>query len=60
MRHIQSGWRGPPITGVPSTEEVEGALWSLMEDKAPKPDGFSSLFFRRYWPIIGEEVIVAV
>lgn len=29
-------------------EEIHVGLWSLDEDKAPRPDGFSSIFFRRY------------
>ena len=41
-------------------EEVGKAVCAMAEDKAPGPNGFSPLFFQRYWSIVREEVIVVV
>ena len=41
-------------------EEIKNALFSIDDTKAPGPDGFSSLFFKRAWSIVGREVSVAV
>ena len=38
-----------------------GALfWSLGKDKVSGSDGFSLLFFHRYWPIIQDKVVEVV
>ena len=44
----------------PASTEVRGILWSLEEGKTPGLDGFSPLFCRRYWPIVGEEMTDAI
>ena len=41
-------------------EEIKNALFSIDDSKAPGPDGFSSLFFKRAWSIVGNEVSHAV
>ena len=41
-------------------EEIKNALFSIDDSKAPGPDGFSSLFFKRAWNIVGNEVSDAV
>ncbi|XP_038979184.1 uncharacterized protein LOC120109519 [Phoenix dactylifera] len=45
-----------PVSG----DEVQAALWSLGEDRAPGPDGFPPIFFRRYWHIVKQEVTATV
>lgn len=45
-----------PIT----SHEIEAALWSIDEVKAPGIDGFNILFFKKAWPIIKTEVCAAV
>ena len=35
-------------------------MFSIDENKAPGPDGFSSLFFKAAWSIIGSDVVEAV
>lgn len=37
-----------PITA----DEVRAAIMDLPADKAPGPDGFSALFFKKCWPIV--------
>uniref|UniRef100_A0A5B7BI34 Reverse transcriptase domain-containing protein n=1 Tax=Davidia involucrata TaxID=16924 RepID=A0A5B7BI34_DAVIN len=39
-------------------EEIEGALSSCDGDKAPCPDGFSLAFFKHYWGVIREDIMV--
>ncbi|GFZ09693.1 hypothetical protein Acr_21g0002920 [Actinidia rufa] len=41
-------------------EEIKNALFSIGVDKAPGPDGYSSLFFKQAWDIVGRDVTDAV
>ncbi|KAJ0852391.1 putative RNA-directed DNA polymerase [Helianthus annuus] len=41
-------------------EEVKNAMFSIGEDKAPGPDGYTSTFFKKAWEIVGNEVTNAV
>ncbi|KAL0354301.1 UNVERIFIED_CONTAM: hypothetical protein Sangu_1011400 [Sesamum angustifolium] len=41
-------------------EEVKEAFFDIAEDKSPRPDGYSSRFFKGAWSIIGDEVMKAV
>ncbi|XP_038972451.1 uncharacterized protein LOC120104769 [Phoenix dactylifera] len=43
-----------------SEREIREVVWSLEGDKAPRPDGFPPLFFRRYWMIVGQDVTAAI
>ncbi len=43
-----------------SEGEIRETVWSLVGDKAPGPDGFPPVFFRRYWSIVGQEVTEAI
>lgn len=45
-----------PITN----QEIDDALWSINDAKAPSIDGFNSLFFIRAWPIIKHDIYAAV
>lgn len=45
-----------PITD----QEVRNAIWSIEVNKSPGPDGYSAWFYKKAWPIVGEEVTVAV
>jgi hypothetical protein len=38
-----------------SQEEIENIILDLPSDKAPRPDGFNNLFFKRAWHIIRED-----
>ncbi|XP_021979830.1 uncharacterized protein LOC110875946 [Helianthus annuus] len=41
-------------------EEVKSAMFSIGENKAPGPDGYTSAFFKNSWDIVGDEVTKAV
>ena len=41
-------------------DEVDEALKKMEPLKAPGPDGLPPLFFQKFWPTIGEDVIQAV
>ena len=42
-----------------SESEIFAAICQLPGDKSPGPDGFSGLFFKKCWPIIKQDVVVA-
>ncbi|GFZ11161.1 hypothetical protein Acr_22g0005590 [Actinidia rufa] len=41
-------------------KEIKSALFSIGDDKAPGPDGYSSCFFKSAWSIVGPDVCAAV
>ena len=41
-------------------EEIKKAIFSINDSKAPGPDGFTSLFFKKAWSIVGSDVTEAV
>ncbi|KAJ9535280.1 hypothetical protein OSB04_un001622 [Centaurea solstitialis] len=43
-----------------SDREVREAIFDIDDIKAPGPDGFSSCFFKKAWPVVGSEVCAAV
>ncbi|GKD93483.1 hypothetical protein Tco_1373320, partial [Tanacetum coccineum] len=43
-----------------TNEEIKAVIFAMNDDKAPGPDGFSSKFFKTSWPIISNEVCVAI
>ncbi|KAM0849018.1 hypothetical protein ACQ4PT_053996 [Festuca glaucescens] len=45
-----------PIT----PEEVRAAIIDMSSDKAPGPDGFTTLFFKKCWPLICFDIMRAV
>ncbi|XP_022024504.1 uncharacterized protein LOC110924825 [Helianthus annuus] len=38
-------------------EEVKSAMFSIGENKAPGPDGYTSAFFKNSWEIVGDEAL---
>ncbi|GJS71535.1 putative heat shock protein 70 family protein [Tanacetum coccineum] len=43
-----------------SNEEIKKAVWDCDSDKSPGPDGLTFAFLKRFWYIVGEDVINAV
>ena len=41
-------------------EEIKGAMFSIDGNKAPGPDGYTSVFFKKSWDIVGNDVCKAV
>ncbi|KAF5205863.1 RNA-directed DNA polymerase, eukaryota, Reverse transcriptase zinc-binding domain protein [Thalictrum thalictroides] len=41
-------------------DEIQRALFSMGDSKAPGPDGFNAFFFKACWPIVGNDFISAL
>ena len=45
---------------IPLDEEIREATFAISPEKAPGPDGMTSLFYQRFWPTIGKDVCAMV
>ncbi|KAH7857034.1 hypothetical protein Vadar_008267 [Vaccinium darrowii] len=43
-----------------SDSEIMAALLSIGDDEAPGPDGYTSLFFKKAWHIVGTDFVSAI
>nr|GEU62956.1 hypothetical protein [Tanacetum cinerariifolium] len=43
-----------------SNDEIKRAMFDIGDDKAPGPDGFTSVFFKKAWDTVGMYVCVAI
>ncbi|GJZ89174.1 hypothetical protein Tco_0660956, partial [Tanacetum coccineum] len=43
-----------------SLEEIKDVLFSMNDDKAPGPDGYSAKFFKAAWSVVGSEFSQAI
>ncbi|GKE07602.1 hypothetical protein Tco_1399620 [Tanacetum coccineum] len=43
-----------------SNQEIKDAVWDCGGDKAPGPDGFTFEFIKKYWEIIGNDILAYV
>lgn len=53
---VKAEYMTRPVTG----REIEQAMFSIGEDKAPGPDGYTLVLFKSSWNIIGNEVVAAI
>jgi hypothetical protein len=42
-----------------SEEEIKAAIYNLPVEKAPRPGGFTGMFYKTCWEVIKPELIVA-
>ncbi|KAL2237301.1 UNVERIFIED_CONTAM: hypothetical protein Sindi_0921800 [Sesamum indicum] len=59
-RHIISDEDANSLLLPFTTDDVRQAVFDIAEDKAPRPDGYSSGFFKAAWTIVGQEVSLPV
>lgn len=48
------------LSRLPSSQEIKEAVFSLPDNKAPGPDGFSAEFFTSAWDVVGNDLVYAV
>nr|GEW86207.1 hypothetical protein [Tanacetum cinerariifolium] len=59
VKKISNGTKNNMVREV-SNEEIKSAMFNIGDDRAPGPDGFSSVFFKKSWNIVGEDVCSAI
>lgn len=45
---------------IPTEEEIKQALFDIGDLKAPRPDGYSSKFYKQAWDIIKHDFVTAI
>ncbi|KAL2247998.1 UNVERIFIED_CONTAM: hypothetical protein Sindi_2652100 [Sesamum indicum] len=58
-RHILSNEEAGHLILAFTPDDVKQAVFDIADDKAPRPDGYSSGFFKAAWPVVGQEVTKA-
>ncbi|GJV37057.1 sodium/hydrogen exchanger 6 [Tanacetum coccineum] len=43
-----------------SNDEVKSVIFSMGDDRAPGPDGFTAAFFKKAWDVVGGDITCAV
>ncbi|KAK4384581.1 Transposon TX1 uncharacterized protein [Sesamum angolense] len=59
-RHIVTDEEASLLIRPITKDYVKTAVFDIEEDRAPRPDGYSSGFFKAAWPVVGEEITAAV
>ena len=50
----------PSLLANVTNDDIKKALFSIGNTKSPGPDGYSSLFFKHSWDVVGQDVCAAV
>ena len=48
------------LSQIPNAKEIKDVVWEMNDMKAPGPDGLPRIFFKKYWQIVGLQVIIAI
>ena len=48
------------LTRIPEINEIKEVVWEMHPLKALGPDGFSSLFYKKYWTTVSPQVVSAI
>nr|GFA49893.1 hypothetical protein [Tanacetum cinerariifolium] len=59
VKKISDGTKNNMVREV-SNEEIKSAMFNIGDDRASGPDGFSLVFFKKIWNIVGEDVCSAI
>nr|GEX54718.1 hypothetical protein [Tanacetum cinerariifolium] len=59
IKRIFDGLRAQMVRNV-TNEEIKSVMFSIGDDRAPGPDGFTSAFFKKSWDIVGDDICKAV
>ncbi|GJR82279.1 hypothetical protein Tco_0153064 [Tanacetum coccineum] len=43
-----------------SSKEIKNVLFDIGDNKAPRPDGYSSMFLKKAWKVIGDDFCKAI
>ncbi|GKF72751.1 hypothetical protein Tco_0208865, partial [Tanacetum coccineum] len=43
-----------------TNNEIKNAMFNVGDDRAPRPDGYASTFFKKGWDVVGDDVCNAV
>jgi len=43
-----------------SNDDIKKALFNISDAKSPGPDGYSSLFFKNSWDMVGQDLCAAM
>ncbi|GJU23040.1 putative RNA-directed DNA polymerase, eukaryota, reverse transcriptase zinc-binding domain protein, partial [Tanacetum coccineum] len=43
-----------------TNEEIKSVMFDIEDEKAPGPDGFTSVFFKKRWSVVGDDICNAV
>ncbi|XP_022880540.1 uncharacterized protein LOC111397792 [Olea europaea var. sylvestris] len=52
--------QGNSLTRDIFSQEIKEALFGIGDDKSPRPDGYTSCFFKKAWGIVGDNVVETI
>jgi hypothetical protein len=55
-----SSMQNEALCNIPTPLEIKNVIFGMYNLKALRPDGLPALFYKQYWPIMGESVISAM